>query len=206
MARLTTSSKVLEKMDCVYNFILAHIKSHDYAPTIREICVECKILSTASAYYYVKKLVDQGRLDKSTLKSRVFAPKYYDTKFTKIPLISKVLDKNYDLNSNENIIAVYPLPPEFSNENDCFAIKIKDNLMINSGFVKSDTVICKKHTYFSNGDLAVVVINGDVVLRKIYNKNNVILTKTDNNKDNFDNVLTSESQVLGKIIGLVRKI
>ncbi len=201
MARLTTSNKVLEKMDCVYNFILTHIKSHDYAPTIREICVECKILSTASAYYYVKKLVEQGRLDKSTLKSRVFTPKHYDKKFTKIPLIS-----NYDVNSNENIIAVYPLPPEFSDEIDCFAIKIKDNLMINSGFIKSDTVICKKHAYFSNGDLAVVTINGDVVLRKIYNKDNVILTKTDNNIENFDNVLTSESQVLGKIIGLVRKI
>ena len=61
MTRLTTSNKVLEKMDCVYNFMLKYIKTHDYAPTIREICVECKILSTASAYYYVKKLVEQGR-------------------------------------------------------------------------------------------------------------------------------------------------
>lgn len=200
MTRLTTSNKVLEKMDCVYNFMLKHIKTHDYAPTIREICVECKILSTASAYYYVKKLVEQGRLDKSTLKSRVFTPKHYDKKFTKIPLIS-----NYD-NSIENIVAVYPLPPEFSKEKDCFAIKIKDDLMINSGFINSDTVICKKHVYFSNGDIAVVAINGDLVLRIIYNKDNVIIAKTNNNIKNFDTVLTSESQVVGKIIGLVRKI
>ena len=78
--------------------------------------------------------------------------------------------------------------------------------MINSGFINSDTVICKKHVYFSNGDIAVVAINGDLVLRIIYNKDNVIIAKTNNNIKNFDTVLTSESQVVGKIIGLVRKI
>lgn len=205
MPRTSISNKVLEKMECVYTFILSYIKERDYAPTIREICVRCNIKSTASAYYYVKKLINQGRLDKSALPSRNFAPKHYDKKFVKIPLINTISNKFDDIFNESNIVSLYPLPPEFGDEKDCFAIKIRDNLMKNSGFINYDTVICKKNSYFSNGDLAIVIINNQLVLRKIYNQNNVIIAQTDCFENTINTQLNSEKYVVGKVIGLIRK-
>ena len=44
------------KMQAVLNFINEYNAEFGYSPTVREICSELNIKSTASAYYYIEKL------------------------------------------------------------------------------------------------------------------------------------------------------
>jgi repressor LexA len=199
------SQKVLEKMQKVRVFINNYTKNHDYSPSIRDICKFCEIPSTASALYYVRKLIKNGELDKNTLPSRVYTPKHYNKTFNKVPIIDKITTENTCIFDEVNVIGLCPLPNEFSSESNCFALKIKDNLMINSGLVKGDIAICKNLSYFSNGDLAVVLIDNEAKVRRVFNENCILLAKTDNNSENAQDNLHFESNIIGKVIGLIRK-
>ena len=199
------STKVLEKMQKVRVFINDYTKIHDFSPSIRDICKNCDIPSTASALYYVRKLIKNGELDKNTFPSRVYTPKHYNKAFVKVPIIDKIATENTCIFDEENIIGLCPLPYEFNNESECFALKIKDNLMINAGLVKGDIAICKKLSYFSNGDLAVVLIDNEAKIRRVFNENCVLIAKTYSNSENNQDYLHFESNIIGKVIGLIRK-
>ncbi len=205
MPRLTTSEQVLEKMERVYDFIHDYIKKHDYSPTIREICAECNIPSTGSAFYYVHKLIEQGRLEQSTLFTRVFTPKYYSRTFIKAPIINKIKAENTSIFDEVNIEGVCPLPSEFYGEKGCFSFKIKDDYMANCSLKKGDVAICKKFSNFSNGELAVVVLNGEVFARKVYNIDCRLLARTDYDGEVIEMYIGSDSDIIGKVIGIIRK-
>ena len=199
------STKVLEKMQKVRAFINDYTKKYDFSPSIRDICKACDIPSTASALYYVRKLIKHGELDKNTLLSRVYTPKHYNKTFLRVPIIDKILTENTSVFDEKNVVGLCPLPTEYNDEKDCFALKIKDNSMINCGLIKGDTAICRKFSYFSNGDLAVVLIDGEAKVRKVYNEKCILIAKTDCSSENIKENLHLESNIIGKVVGFIRK-
>ena len=54
------SEKSRSKMQAVLDFINEYNAEYGYAPTVREICSKLDIKSTASAYYYMEKLNEEG--------------------------------------------------------------------------------------------------------------------------------------------------
>ena len=47
----------------VYDYIVKYKSRHDgCAPSVREICIGCRITSTSLVNYYLDKLVDDGRI------------------------------------------------------------------------------------------------------------------------------------------------
>ncbi len=206
MPRLYTSDQVLEKMERVYEFISQFIKENHYSPTIREICRRCDIPSTGSAFYYVHKLKKQGRIDQSNLMGRVFTPKFYNETFEKAPVLNKIKVENTTIFDEENIEGVFPIPAEFKGERDCFVFKIKDNYMLNCGFMKNDYAICKKFSNFSNGDIAVVVLEGVVTARRVYNIDCRLLARTDFDGEMIETYIGQDSNIIGKVIGITRRV
>ena len=78
------------KMQAVLEFINEYNAEYGYAPTVREICAELNIKSTASAYYYIEKLTDEGYLSKSPNKNR--AVSFKKNASINIPLIGTVTE------------------------------------------------------------------------------------------------------------------
>ncbi len=201
-----TTEEVLKKMEKVYSFIHEYTKKHDYSPTIREICKYCNIPSTGGAFYYVDKLIKQGRLKQSNLQTRVFTPIYYQQNCVKVPVIGKIKTENTSIFDEINLEGVFPLPTEFESERDCFAFKVTDDYMANSGFMKNDTAICKKFSNFSGGDLAVVILNGEPKIRRVYNVNCKLITRTDYDGEVIETPIGPNENIIGKVIGITRKL
>lgn len=83
---MSESSK--NKMQAVLNYINEYNAEYGYSPTVREICAELNIKSTASAYYYIEKLTESGLLCKSPNKNR--AVSFKRNASINIPLIGTV--------------------------------------------------------------------------------------------------------------------
>ena len=56
--------------DRVYCFIAAFVNVCGYPPTIREICDGLAIKSTATVHRYLKKLVEDGRIEMQKNQNR----------------------------------------------------------------------------------------------------------------------------------------
>lgn len=64
-----------EKYNAVFEFIKSYISENGYSPSVREICANCGIKSTATAYQYMNKLSEQGLISKAGNKKRAVAIK-----------------------------------------------------------------------------------------------------------------------------------
>lgn len=64
-----------EKYNTVYEFIKKYITENGYSPSVREICANCGIKSTATAYQYINKLNEQGLIKKAGNKKRAVSLK-----------------------------------------------------------------------------------------------------------------------------------
>jgi len=53
------------KLNAVLEFIKTYATDFGYPPSVREICKELNISSTATVYYYINKLQQRGDISKS---------------------------------------------------------------------------------------------------------------------------------------------
>ena len=58
------------KLDAVLQFINRYTDENGFPPTVRDICAELQIKSTATAYDYVNRLKEMGYLQKTAGKKR----------------------------------------------------------------------------------------------------------------------------------------
>ena len=59
-----------KKLYAVLDFINGYCDNNGFPPTVRDICRELGIKSTATAYDYVNRLRDMGHLEKADNKKR----------------------------------------------------------------------------------------------------------------------------------------
>ena len=159
--------KVEEKLEKVYQFTINYINENGFAPSVREICQKLDIKSTATAYSYLERLTERGLITKSPLKKRALSPTK-EINFKNIPLIGTVT-AGTPIFAVENLEGYYPLPPEFNGE-DCFALRVQGESMINAGINDKDIIIVKKQETAVNGEIVVALIDDSATVKRFYKK------------------------------------
>jgi repressor LexA len=86
-------------------------------------------------------------------------------------------------------------------------LNVKGESMINSGIFDGDLVIVRKQSDAQNGDIVVALIENEATVKKLFKSNNYVRLQPEN--DSFEPIIinsTQELRILGKVIGLIRKI
>lgn len=60
----------IDSKERVYNFLVDYIMKNGFAPSVREICAGTYLSSTASAYSYLSKLEDEGKIQMKKKSTR----------------------------------------------------------------------------------------------------------------------------------------
>ncbi len=194
--------KLNEKINNVYQFVSEYVENNGFPPSVREICASLNIKSTASVYTYLGVLKEKGLLDKSPLKKRALTITDKKVAFTKIPLLGDIT-AGLPIFAVENLDGYIPLPPDFSNQDEYFALKVSGNSMINAGINDKDVIIVKKQENADNGEIVVSLIEDSATVKRFYKKDNKIVLHPENDEMQdlvFDNIV-----ILGVVKGLIRK-
>ncbi len=195
-------SKIDEKLNKLYNYVQKYIENNGFPPTVRDICNDLQIKSTATAHYYLNKLKEQGLLDKKDDKKRAISVKSkYDTPIT-VPLVGTVTAGTPIL-AVENFDGYYPLPQEFASNEELFMLKVKGDSMVNSGILNGDKIIVKKQETADNGEIVVCMIDDSATVKRFYKKGNKIILHPEN--DTMQDIIVDEAYILGVVVGLMRK-
>ena len=195
--------KIDEKISKVYDFIVEFTKENGFPPSIREICENLNIKSTATAYSYVEKLKTKGLLSKTSTKNRTLKVSNLSNNIKTIPLVG-VVTAGTPILAQENIEGMYPLPPEFDANSDFFALTVKGTSMINAGIFDGDKVIVKKQNTAENGDIVVALIDDSATVKRFYKKQNKIILHPENNE--LSDIIVDNVYILGIVKGLFRKL
>ena len=194
-----TDVKVTE----VYNYVKNYLEQNFFPPSVREICAEVGIKSTATAYAYLEKLQKQGLITKTPDKKRAFSLTQKANTFESTPLVG-VVTAGTPILAVENFENYYPLPPEFSNsENDLFMLRVQGDSMIDAGIYDGDKIIVKRQNTADNGDIVVALIEDSSTVKRFFKRDNKIVLHPENQA--LSDIVLDDVVILGIVQGLYRK-
>ena len=203
--------KLTSKQEKILDTIKRFIAEKGYAPTIRELCKLCNLNSTATMFVHLKNLTKKGYISQTESKFRTIeltVPNEYiknDDSVVNVPLLGKVAAGN-PIEAIENPNEYFSLPKELIPMNhDVFTLKVSGDSMINIGIFDGDIVIVKKERTANNGEIVVAMTDeNEVTLKRFYKEKDHIKLQPEN--DYLEPIILNNVTILGKAIGLYRKI
>ena len=191
------------KLDDVLAFINRYTDENGFPPTVRDICAELHIKSTATAYDYVNRLKEMGLLHKATGKKRAVAVK--TTNSVRVPLIGTVTAGTPIL-ATENYEGYYTLPSNMFSGDDLFLLTVKGDSMIEAGIFNGDKIVVKKQETAENGDIVVAMFDDGIeegaTVKRFFRRDGKFILHPENSA--LSDYVLDTVTILGKVIGLLR--
>ena len=193
------SESSMNKMQAVLAYINEYNAEYGYSPTVREICAELNIKSTASAYYYIEKLKEEGYLSKSPNKNR--AVNFKKSSSVNIPLIGTVT-AGQPVFAYENYEDYYSFPAGSFKGSDLFMLNVQGSSMIDAGIFDGDKIVVRKQSTADNGDIVVALLDDSATVKRFFRKDGFFVLHPEN--ETMQDIIVDDVAILGKVIGLVR--
>lgn len=190
------------KLERVYRFVEHYIAENGFPPSVREICEQVGIKSTATAYSYLNRLKDMGRIDKTDSKKRALSLTD-KTALKRIPLVGTVTAGTPIL-AVENLEGYYPLLPDFpGSDEDYFMLRVFGDSMIEAGIYDGDKIIVKRQNTADNGEIVVALIEDSATVKRFFKRENKIILYPENSA--LSDIVLNDVVILGIVEGLIRK-
>lgn len=194
------------KLDEVLSYINRYSEENGFPPTVRDICRDLGIKSTATAYSYINRLKDKGLLNKADKKKRAVSLRAGAS--VKIPLVGTVTAGS-PIFAHENFEDFYTLPVAEFQGDDLFMLRVSGESMIEAGILDGDKVVVRKQESAENGDIVVAMFDDGVeegaTVKRFFRRDGKIVLHPENSALQ-DYVLDEDNgvHILGKVIGLLR--
>lgn len=205
----------MEKLTGSQKYILQVLKKliaeNGYPPTVREIGEKAHRSSPATIHFHLKKLEEKGYIKKGDNKNRtieILVPNEYIEKndtVVDVPLLGKVT-AGTPIEAIETPNEYFSLPANLvSTKNETFTLKVSGESMINVGIYDGDILIVEKTNTARNGE-TVVAMNADneATVKTFYKEKGYFRLQPEN--DTMEPIILKEVTILGKVIGLYRKL
>lgn len=195
--------KIDDKIENVLKFIKSYSKKNGFPPSVREIGAELSIKSTATTYYYIEKLIQNGYLKKTKSKNRAIEViETNKVNYKAVPLVGNVTAGSPIL-AVENVEEYIPLPADMFKSNDLFMLNVSGESMIDAGIYDGDVIIVNRQNYANNGDIVVALIDNEATVKRFYKEKNYYILHPENKTMN--DIIVKELTILGTVNGLLRK-
>lgn len=192
----------------IFEFIKEEVSKKGYPPSVREIGKAVGLSSSSTVHAHLSQLEKKGYIRKDPTKPRAIEVLedqefLYSRDISPVPVVGNVT-AGQPILAEENITDYFPLPKDLVQESTAFMLSIEGDSMINAGILDGDYVIVKQQSTASNGDIVVALLENEATVKRFYQEGDYIRLQPEN--DYFEPILTREVKVLGKVIGLFRKI
>ena len=202
--------KLTKKQEDVLNYIKEYMVSHGYPPTIREIGSALGISSPATIHVHLQNLQKKGMIKKNGSKNRaieLLVQNEYmkNDDVIKVPLLGKITAGN-PIEAIERPDEYFSLPSYLiPKKKEVFTLEVEGTSMINAGILSGDIVIVERQNTAHNGEIIVAMTeDNEVTLKTFYKEKDHIRLQPEN--DTMDPIILPNVMILGKAIGLYRKI
>ena len=216
--KIQTNSILTQRQKEILEFIISHIEQYGYPPSIPEIQEKFSFKSPNAVSDHLEALEKKGYIARRPHKSRGIEV-----------LIQSKSEKNENLNG-ENVAEV-PIvgrvsagTPILAEENlegtlfvdrslvrspkGVFALRVQGESMVNAGILDGDFVLVRQQPVAEQGEIVVVLIEDEATVKRFYKDKNKVRLQPENDTMNPIIVDPQDSSVriLGKVVGVVRKI
>lgn len=213
-------SKELNKREKdILKFIEKQVADVGYPPSVREIGKAVGLSSTATVHAYLSKLEEKGYIKKENQKGRTLRllkglnnknteeknekPFYSGRELVDVPVIGKIT-AGAPILAVENITDNFLVPVDFVGNSESFMLTVSGESMIEAGILDGDYILVRRQNVARNGEIVVAMIDDEATVKTFYMENNHIRLQPENST--MDPIIVPDCQVLGRVVGVFRKL
>ena len=207
----------------ILRYITKQIQSNGYAPSVREIGRAVGLSSTATVHSHLQKLEKLGYIKKENQKGRtlrimkkeddLYEPSrlqrdpskaFYNKKeMVDVPVVGKITAGSPIL-AVQNITDTFPIPLDFVGNSQSFMLVVSGESMIEAGILDGDYILVRRQNVAENGEIIVALIDDEATVKTFYKEEDHIRLQPENST--MDPIIVPDCKILGKVIGVFRKM
>jgi len=190
----------------IFEFIKAQIDKTGYPPTVREIGAALGLHSPSTVHAHLAKLERNGILRRDPTKPRAIEILVERTKRVMrpaVPLVGQVAAGTPIL-AEENIEDQLEIPAVIGADDGDYALRVRGDSMRDAGILEDDYVVVHPADDADNGQIVVAMIEDEATVKRFFRDGESVRLQPENPA--YEPIISQDVDVLGKVIGVFRKV
>jgi repressor LexA len=192
----------------IFDFIRKYAAKTGYPPTVREIGKAVGLHSSSTVHAHLSNLEKIGLLRRDPSKPRAIELLFDKAKKTirpeaGLPLVGQVA-AGAPILAEENVEEYIEVPDVIGGEDGDYILQVRGESMKEAGIIGGDYVIVRPADDAIDGEIVVALIGEEATVKRIFREDDHIRLQPEN--DEMEPILTTEARVLGKVVGVFRKV
>jgi repressor LexA len=204
----------------ILKYIEKQVVLNGYPPSVREIGKAVGLKSTATVHGYIESLEKKGYVKKESQKGRTLKllkggnltdgeqvsfdkPVYTNKEMVDVPVVGKIT-AGAPILAVENVTDTFPIPIDFVGNCESFMLTVRGESMIEAGILNGDYILVRKQNTATNGEIVVALIEDEATVKTFYKEKDHIRLQPENST--MDPIIVPNCEILGKVIGVFRKM
>lgn len=201
--------ELTEKQQEVLEFIQSYFAKQGMAPSVREIA-EALGKSAQAIQQHIESLRAKGCLQHQPAKSRTNVPLqpqlYTSERINEVPILGRV-QAGLPVLAEENVEGTVPMPREWAKADKVFLLRVKGDSMKEAHILPGDLALIRQQAMAENGEIVVARVHqADATLKRFYRRASRVVLKPENPKYDPIEASGADVEVIGKLIGIYRKM
>jgi repressor LexA len=192
----------------IFDFVRKYADKTGYPPTVREIGKAVGLHSSSTVHAHLANLEKIGLLRRDPSKPRAIELLIDKAKQTVLPekglpLVGQVAAGEPIL-AEENIEEYIEIPDVIGGEEGDYILQVRGESMKNAGIFEGDYVVVRPADDAGEGEIVVALIGDEATVKRFYREADHIRLQPEN--ETMEPIRTTDARVLGKVVGVFRKI
>lgn len=202
----------------ILDFIRTHVQQHGYPPSVREIGNAVSLKSSSTVHGHLNRLEARGYLRRDPTKPRTIEllPKApggtmgarmrgaaVESQTRSVPVVGRVA-AGAPILAVEDAQETFPLPTDWVHDDQVFMLTVEGESMIEAGILPGDMLVVRSQQMAYNGDIVVAMLGDEVTVKRFFREAGRIRLQPENSA--MDPIYAKQVSILGKVIGLVRRM
>ena len=190
----------------IFEFINGHLERTGYPPTVREIGKALGLHSPSTVHAHLAKLEKSGVLRRDPSKPRaieILVDRAKRVVRPGIPLVGQVA-AGAPILAEENIEDMLEVPALLGAEAGDYALNVRGDSMRDAGILPGDVVIVRPTEQAENGQIVVALLEDEATVKRYFREQDAIRLEPAN--PDYDAIVTRDADIIGRVIGVFRKV
>ena len=204
----------------IFDFIKRYSAKYGYPPTVRDIGKAVGLASSSTVHAHLANLERLGLLRRDPTKPRAIelldrvrgdveaavetvADSVRNVGRPGLPLVGHVA-AGQPILAEENIEDYVQVPPIAGGDEGEYVLRVRGESMKDVGILDGDYVVVRPQDTAADGEIVVALVGEEATVKRFFREDDHVRLQPEN--DEHEPIRTREAQVLGRVVGVLRRV
>jgi repressor LexA len=193
------------RQEQVLEFIRQSVRDDGYPPTVREICTALGLSSPSTVHAHLANLERLGLIKRDPTKPRALDLVSAYRPARPLPLVGRVA-AGAPILAEENIEEMVEVPTFLRRDDDDFVLRVQGDSMAEVGIYDEDFIVVHPGEDAVNGEIVVALVGDEATTKRFFREGRMVRLQPENRLYEPIIVDADEVRLVGKVVGVLRKL